>query len=527
MDANVYLCGPPGAGKSSVAPRLAALREAECVDVDATIEKREGCSIAQLIDQRGEAAFRALEREAIASLTERHGLVVALGGGALQDPVNRDALRRSGAVVFLDASLATCERRTASANGARPLLREPGALARLHGARRPTYETVADLRVRVDELDEDAAAAMVDARLRDEQRIIRVATAKPYDVAIGEGALIALPRRVAPAAGGRVVIVADTVVAATARRIAGLYEHAGFTTNLLPVTADEALKSLDAIGALYERFLGAGLDRRGIVVGVGGGTIGDAVGFAAATFQRGIPFVGIPTTLLSAVDAAIGGKTGINLAAGKNLVGTVTQPAHVAIAPSTLRSLPARDVVSGYGEMLKYGLALDATLYGTLREGERLLLADPATPRGAIARCVELKAEIVARDEEDRLGARAVLNFGHTIGHALERVAGYGTLRHGEAVIVGMRAALALSVVRGLLQAGEARQPDEHLASLPVPDDWRKVSADEVLAAAAGDKKRGARGTRYVLLEAIGRARLDDGVGERDVRSALAQLGLR
>jgi 3-dehydroquinate synthase len=356
--------------------------------------------------------------------------------------------------------------------------------------------------------------------------VVHVATAKPYDVAIGHNVIDELPDRVAPAAGGRVVIITDEQVAALADRAANAYGAAGFPVTTVRVAANEDLKSLASLAALYERFVAVGLDRRGIVVGVGGGTIGDAVGFAAATYQRGVPFVAVPTTLLCAVDAAIGGKTAVNLAAGKNLVGTVTQPAHVAIAPYALRSLPPRDVVSGYGEMIKYGLALDAALYRTLRAGERAVLDDPANALDGIERCVAIKAEIVARDEEDRTGIRAILNFGHTVGHAIEKVAGYGTLRHGEAVIVGMRAALRLSTARGTLDRAVRDEADAHLASLPVPSDWQRLPADAVAAATRNDKKQHARGTQFVLLEAIGRARLDDGVGPQELHGALADIGL-
>lgn len=357
-------------------------------------------------------------------------------------------------------------------------------------------------------------------------RVVRVATAKPYDVVIGENALDDLPQRARPLEGGRVVVVTDERVTALGERIAGAYSGTGAIASVLTVQADEALKSLDALGTLYAAFVERGLDRRGLVIGVGGGTIGDAVGFAAATFQRGVPFVAVPTTLLAAVDAAIGGKTAVNLPAGKNLVGTVTQPALVAIAPQVLRTLPRRDVVSGYGEMLKYGLALDAELYRALRAGEEKLLNDPATAVDAIARCAEIKGQIVARDEEDRTGTRAVLNFGHTLGHAIEKVAGYGTLRHGEAVIVGMRAALALSVTCGTLDETSRTEADAHLAALPVPPVWRELGAAAVADAARGDKKRHARGTQYVLLDAIGRARLHDGVRPEDARAALQGIGL-
>lgn len=523
MRANVYLCGPPGAGKSTIAPLLAALAGLDALDVDAAIEAEDRRPIARIVAEDGEPAFRARERAAIAAAARRGGTVVALGGGALEDAANRDVVAASGTVVFLDASLATCEERTAREAGTRPLLREPGALARLHAARRPNYLT-AHVRVVVDGLAPDEAARAVDTALR--ERVVHVATVKPYDVAIGARVLDELPRRARPLEGGRVVVVADQHVAALAERIARSYDDAGIPASVLAVQADESLKSLHALGELYAAFVERRLDRRGLIVGVGGGTIGDAVGFAAATFQRGVPYVAVPTTLLAAVDAAIGGKTAINLPAGKNLAGTVTQPALVAIAPHALRSLPRRDVVSGYGEMLKYGLALDAALYRALRAGETALLDDPATALDAIARCVELKAEIVACDEDDRTGTRAILNFGHTVGHAIEKVAGYGTLRHGEAVIVGMRAALALSVAHGGLAQSARAEADAHLAGLPVPSAWRALSAEALIEATRGDKKQHARGTQYVLLDAIGSAHLHDGIGAQDVRSALAEIGV-
>ena len=523
MRANIYLCGPPGAGKSTLAPILAVMRGLDAVDVDAVIESDVGRRITQIIEEDGEPTFRARERATIAAFAKRGGAVVALGGGALEDPENRRAIANSGVTVFLDASVETCQQRTAH-EGTRPLLREPGALARLHAARRPQYLKAA-VRVAVDALAPDEAARAVDSALR-AKRVVRVDTAKPYDIAIGPHVIDELPQRVIPLEGGRVVVVVDDRVAELGHRVERAYLDAGVAATLVPVPADESLKSLTSLAEVYGAFVDAQLDRRGLIVGVGGGTISDAVGFASATFQRGIPYVAVPTTLLAAVDAAIGGKTAVNLPSGKNLVGTVTQPAFVAIAPETLRTLPRRDIVSGYGEMLKYGLALDAALYRALRDGEAALLDDPATALDAIARCVELKAEIVARDEEDRSGTRAVLNFGHTVGHAIERVAGYGTLRHGEAVIVGMRAALALSVARGLLEGAERAHVDAHLAALPVPSEWRGLDRQAVIDATRADKKRHAGGTQYVLLDAIGSSRLDDGVQVDDVRAALVEIGL-
>jgi 3-dehydroquinate synthase len=524
VPANVYLCGPPGAGKSTVAPLLAALRGLETVDIDALIEGQTGRSIARLVEEEGEPAFRDRERDAIGAVAARGGAIVALGAGALEDTANRRSVVSSGTLVFLDAGVATCMQRTARAAGTRPLLRDPDALARLHAARRPRY-LGATVRVGVDDVTPHEVARAIDLALGGE-RVVRVATAHPYDVSIGPHVLDDLPRRVAPPAGGRVVVVADRAVEEVGERVAHAYQTAHVDATLLCVDADESLKSLAALGEIYDRFVAARLDRHSVVVGVGGGTIGDAIGFAAATFVRGVPYVAVPTTLLAAVDAAIGGKTAINLPSGKNLVGTVTQPAHVAIAPQALRTLPRRDVVSGYGEMIKCGLALDAALYRALRASEAALLDDPATALDAIARCVELKAEIVARDEDDRTGTRAILNFGHTVGHAVEKVAGYGTLRHGEAVIVGMRAALALSVRYAKLDEAVRAEADAHLAALPVPPAWRALDASAIVEATRGDKKRHAGGTQYILLDAIGSARVHDGVRAEDVHAALAGIGV-
>jgi 3-dehydroquinate synthetase/shikimate kinase len=502
---------------------LAQRLERRSVDVDQEIERDCGLSVADLVDRDGMAAFRVRERSMISRLVLERDLIISLGGGALEDPGTRDLLEGAGLMIFLDASLASCTTRTAKHALSRPLLNTPGALATLHAQRRPRYRMAA---VHVDA--DGSPEATVDRIVRElnARRDILVATAKPYEVEIGAQAIAHLPDVVMPQPGGRVLVIADERVRSAAWLALRAYTGAGIPATLMFVQADESLKSLAELEAMYARFASAGVDRRGLIVGVGGGTISDAVGFAAATYQRGVPYVGVPTTLLAAVDAAIGGKTALNLPTGKNLVGTVTQPAHVAIAPWALRSLDARDIVSGWGEMLKYGLALDAPLYDELRAAETAFLQDPASALDALARCVELKAEIVARDEEDVNGARAVLNFGHTVGHALERVAGYGALRHGEAVIVGMRAALVLSQLRGGLDRDTRVAIDDHLASLPVDDAWRALDRSAVAAATASDKKRHAGGTRYVLLDGVGTSVLDDAVTGAELDEALRTIGL-
>jgi 3-dehydroquinate synthase len=349
---------------------------------------------------------------------------------------------------------------------------------------------------------------------------------RQYDVVIRDAAIRDIARLSGAPHGTHVAVVGDQRLDRTLRSIARSFETRGHPTTTIAVRATENLKSLRSIEPLYGKLLRAGLDRRSTIVGVGGGTIGDAIGFVAATYLRGVRFVSVPSTLLADVDSAIGGKTAVNHALGKNLVGVFAQPDAVVVDPSLLRSLDRRDRISGLGEIVKYGLIADARLYRTLRSKWRHIvsLEEPLVSR-TIARCVAIKARVVAADERERTGLREMLNFGHTVAHALENVAGYGTLRHGEAVIVGMRAAVALSARRNHLRANAAREIDAFLAALPVSPVWKKISSRRIIAATRHDKKRGAKGVRFVLLSQIGRTVSDDGVTPETLRGVLREIG--
>lgn len=349
---------------------------------------------------------------------------------------------------------------------------------------------------------------------------------RPYDVVVRAGALERVAVLAGAQRGSRVAIVGDKRLARTAASIAAQFRRRKHDVTTLLLPANERLKSLQALEPLYGKLLSAQLDRRSTIVGLGGGTIGDAIGFLAATYMRGIRFVSVPSTLLAGVDSAIGGKSGVNHALGKNLIGVFAQPSLVVVDPLLMRSLDRRDRISGLGEIVKYGLIGDAQLYHTLRRrwADLVELREPLCSR-VIARCVEMKAQIVAADERERTGLRAQLNFGHTVAHALENVAGYGTLRHGEAVIVGMRAATALSSVRGHLDADTAHEIDAFLASLPVPSSWRGYAARDVAEATKHDKKRGAKGIRFVLLDRIGHTVSDDGITQAELTATLRSMG--
>jgi 3-dehydroquinate synthase len=355
------------------------------------------------------------------------------------------------------------------------------------------------------------AAARVRVDLGDE---------RSYDVAIGAGALRAL----AAIDARTVVVLYDDAVEALARQVI-----AGFGERVLHVrgiAGGEQIKTWQHAGQLFDELAAAHVDRDTVLIAIGGGTLTDLGGFVAATFMRGIRWCAVPTTLLAAVDAAVGGKTGINIAAGKNLVGAFHHPAFVAIDPAAFATLDRRDVAAGVGEALKTALVADPELFAFLeRELPRALAADPDVLATIVARCVAAKARVVAGDERERddsgAGGRAILNFGHTFGHALEKTCGYGALRHGEAVVLGMRAALALSRERGL-DAVQASRMDALVRAIPVPPP--NAARDEVIAATASDKKRKAGRVRFILLRDLAQPYIVDDVGEESLRSALTAL---
>ena len=304
---------------------------------------------------------------------------------------------------------------------------------------------------------------------------------------------------------GPVYVVTDGNVAVP--YLGGLreaFERAAWKVHTMILPPGEKTKSLEQYGKVCAWALEKGIARDRPIVALGGGVVGDLAGFAAATLLRGVPLVQLPTSLIGQVDSAVGGKTGINVAAGKNLVGAFHQPRLVLADPAVMATLPEREWTSGLAEVVKYGLIADTSFFGYLEKHfDALLAREPEAVRRTVKRCVEVKAEMVAADEYED-GRRALLNFGHTFGHALEKVAGYGRLTHGEAVAVGMRAAVRLSKALGLeLDADRAQAL---LARLPVRGSLRGLTRADLVAAMTTDKKRRAGRLRVIVLEKIGKA---------------------
>ncbi len=345
--------------------------------------------------------------------------------------------------------------------------------------------------------------------------VIRAGTAR-YPIRIGAGLLQTLgPALLELALVGKVALIADAeALGRWGEPVSRSLREAGLFSVVIEVAPGEASKSFEGASAIYGRLIEAGMGRGDTIVSLGGGVVGDLAGFVAATYHRGIAYVQLPTTLLAQVDASVGGKVAVDHPLGKNLIGAFHQPRLVLADTASLTTLPPRQRWSGLAEVVKAALIADEAFLARL-EGELEPLAeDEAGPdrlAEVIARAVEIKAAVVGEDERD-LGLRRILNFGHTVGHALELGAGFGTITHGEAVVQGMKAAVSISRRLELLGQAEAERASRLLARFPEPPPFPRPSRDEILAAMGRDKKAEGGALRFVVLEGLGRARIIGGV---------------
>ncbi len=342
-----------------------------------------------------------------------------------------------------------------------------------------------------------------------------------YEALIGAGLLPTLGARLHGLVRGPrcAVIVDENSGRLFGEAVSASLRAAGFEPSILRVPAGERAKSLEQAGDVCEQMATAGLDRSSFVVAVGGGVVGDLAGFAAAIFHRGLPYVQVPTTLLAQVDSSIGGKTGVNLRAGKNLLGAVHQPVLVLADTETLVSLPPRELRQGFAEIVKHGIIADPTLFAFLDNFDR------ATLPALIRRNIAIKADVVAQDEQDISGERAILNFGHTIGHAIEQAGGYREWLHGEAISLGMVAALSISTRRVGLPEADRRRVLDVLQKVGLPTALPKEFQREAIVAALPSDKKFERGqVRFVVTSALGSARLTSDVSMEDLRVAVAEL---
>jgi 3-dehydroquinate synthase len=318
-------------------------------------------------------------------------------------------------------------------------------------------------------------------------------------------------------------IIADTNVGPLfANRIEGSLISAGFKPTLITIPAGEKSKTLRQAGAICEQMIVAGLDRQSFVIGLGGGVIGDISGFVAAIYHRGIPHVQIPTTLLAMVDSSIGGKTGVNTNDGKNLLGVIHQPSLVIDDVDVLKTLPRREFNQGFAEIIKHAIIADAKMFKTLQPWKA---SEAVALQSLIKRNIKIKAAVVARDERDRSGERAILNFGHTVGHAIERAGNYRKFLHGEALSLGIVAACAVSIKRAGLAAGQCDAVVDLLQRFELPTSLPKnFPREKIFKALKFDKKFEGGEIRFVVTPKIGAARIATDVTLGDIREAIAAL---
>jgi shikimate kinase/3-dehydroquinate synthase len=521
----IALVGLPGSGKSSVARALARRRGWRLADLDATVEAKCGRSVGAVFASEGEAGFRRREAAALEeALAEDGPVVVDCGGGIVSAPGARRRLAEACTVVWLDGSDRELLARLGEAAD-RPLLAgdPPARLAALRAARQPLYAEVALLRVDVGEGDveditdrvEDAVSGVRIGGATDPPRGPRAARAeaplrvelgdRSYPVLVGAGCLSELAG-VLPPETRRVAVVADRAVLGVGRRVLAEVRHSGRQGRIVALRGGERLKAWARAGRLVTELAHLRLERGDCVVAVGGGTVGDLAGFAAATYLRGIPVIHVPTTLLAMVDSAVGGKTGVNLARGKNLAGAFWQPRAVLCDLEVLNTLGARAFRAAFAEIVKYAMVLDGTALTALLDDrlDMLLVRDPGSLAAVVRCCCALKAEVVSADEREA-GRRAILNYGHTVGHALEAATGFERVLHGEAVAAGMRVAGRLSVVARSCPNSDVEWQDQILRRCGLGA-VTGVDPEAVLERTRGDKKAQQGSARWVLLERRGLA---------------------
>ncbi|MDQ3957543.1 MAG: 3-dehydroquinate synthase [Actinomycetota bacterium] len=518
----IALVGFMGAGKTTIGRILATRLGVPFVDVDALVEDRAGVSIRDLFDERGEGAFRALEAEVARAALGGREAVIALGGGALGDPTTVTALEWA-TVVHLDVSFREAMRRIGDTSS-RPLLRDADPKG-LYDLRRAGYERVADHAVAVDGKTPDEVAAEIaglvgaDAGEGSPRRIPVPIEGSSYDVLVGAGLLPRVGKLIPlPEDAEKVFVVTDPDVAAYAEHVASAFAEKGVERHKLVVPPGEASKSVASAAALLGELAARGAHRHDLVVGVGGGVVTDLAGFVASTYHRGMQVVHVPTTLLGQVDAAIGGKTAVNLPQGKNLVGTFHQPRAVVCDVETLHTLPRAELVSGMAEVVKYGLISEPGMLDVVTgRAAEILAADESILTELVTRSVAIKAAIVARDERDK-GPRAHLNYGHTFGHAIEHVSARkgAPFRHGEAVALGMMAAAFTAHELGRIDESDVAAHRRALQAVGLPVE-APLDLGDLEEAWQHDKKY-RRGVRFVLLSDLGRPEAGVEVG-RDVLS--------
>ena len=510
------IIGMMGAGKTRVGKEVAHIMDLPFADADVEIQHDIGMGIPEFFEREGEPAFRKVEADLIADMLEDFDGIFSLGGGAPMTPSTQRALAeyidRGGRVVYLDADPAEAMER-ANRGGGRPMLNgdADARWKKLYKERDPVFRRVANVRVRTRGQTPQMAARKVMDMIRERMVHVTGSGIEPYDVRIGEGTMNHLPDVLGEGVA-RVALIHTQPVQRHSDHARTLLRQAGYTVSDIVVPDAEAGKTVDVANGVWRRLGDEGFTRSDAIVGLGGGAATDLAGFIAATWMRGIRYVNCPTSLLAMVDASTGGKTGINTEAGKNLVGSFYTPAGVLADMRTLATLPNDIFIEGLGEVAKSGFIMDPEILriledhaSELRSFDGAMFLDSGL-KDVVAELIEhtvgVKAYHVSADLKEA-GLREFLNYGHTLGHAIEKLEHF-RWRHGNAVAVGCVYAAELSHLLGYIDQDLVDYHRSLLGSLGLPTSWNNGSWSDVLALMHRDKKARGNKLRFVVLESVG-----------------------
>ncbi|MET3134023.1 shikimate kinase/3-dehydroquinate synthase [Oxalobacteraceae bacterium GrIS 1.11] len=525
---NLYLVGLMGAGKTTIGRILARKLGMRFVDSDHEIEARTGASIPWIFEIEGEASFRRREAEVIRDLTMQQGIVMATGGGAILNADSRAYLKARGTVIYLRANVNSIMTRT-SHDKSRPLLQTADPRKRIEELaiqREPFYMEVADVVIdtgrpnvqsmvqtilmQLARLECEAApncATQAQPSMNEQSKLFLSVDLdeRSYPITIGPDLLADADLLLRHVSGGKVAIVTNTTVAPLyLNRLQETLAAGGKEVISIVLPDGEEYKNWTSLMQIFDTLLAHKCDRKTTLVALGGGVIGDLTGYAAASYMRGIDFIQVPTTLLAQVDSSVGGKTGINHPLGKNMIGAFYQPRVVIADTSTLDTLPARELSAGLAEVIKHGAIIDLEFFNWIEANiAKLMARDKGALAYAIARSCEIKADVVRQDEREG-GLRAILNFGHTFGHAIEAGLGYGQWLHGEAVGCGMVMAADLSCRLGLIDTATVARVRALVAAAGLPVVAPDLGTARWFELMEVDKKNEGGAIKFILLKPLG-----------------------
>jgi len=514
-----------GSGKTSVGKELNRRLGYSYIDTDELIEEKEGMPISVIFKEKGEDYFRTVERATVKEVSQRDNVVIATGGGVIKNKKNVEELRRRGIIILLRADPEIILKRVMLEGGKRPLLdvKEPLDEIKKLLAERERFYKQSDISIDTNFITPGEGAQEIIERLGlDMQEVSVELKERSYKIIIGRKALQKLGLRLIEFRPSNVAIISNETIFPLYRDvIINSVKQSGIVPKVFLIPDGEEYKDSLWASYLYGELLKARFDRDSLLVAFGGGVVGDMTGFVASTYMRGIRYVQVPTTLLAQVDSSVGGKTGVNHPLGKNMIGTFYQPSLVMIDIDTLKSLPQREFRAGIAEIIKYGVIADRELFSSLEADMEDIFSLGDSLINIIKRSCEIKADVVSRDEREA-GLRSILNFGHTVGHAIETITDYRRFLHGEAIAMGMCAAADLAVKLGVFQKeGAARIKSLiELYKLPVkiPAD---IDASDIMDAMEVDKKVKAGQLRFILPLSIGNVRIEEDVDRKVIEEIL------